>query len=53
MRNVEFYNFKTLNFHDGTVAEKRLKYFLDLRNVVTEELPYDDTLEPKHVGVVT
>jgi hypothetical protein len=52
--NVEFEvsHFKTINFHD-TSGKLCIKYLLDLQNFVTEKLPDDGTLVPKHAGVNT
>jgi len=47
------WSFKTFNFYDESVGEYCLKYLLDLRTFVAEELPGDGTLVPKHVGVGT
>jgi len=44
---------KTFNFYGGSVDELGLKYLLDLRRFVPENLPDNDTLVPKHVGAGT
>lgn len=42
-----------LNFYDGSDGDQRLKYALDMRFFVVDELPDKGTLVPKHVGFGT
>jgi hypothetical protein len=42
--NVEFWYFQTFHFYERSVSEWCLKYLLDLRKFVAEELPDNSTL---------
>jgi hypothetical protein len=53
MCNLEPKHFKPFNYYDESVGEERLKYLLDLRTSLTERLPDDGSLVPKHAGVAT
>jgi hypothetical protein len=43
-------NIERFSFCDGSVNEYCMKYLLDMRNFVSEKIPDDGTLVPKHVG---
>jgi hypothetical protein len=53
MCNLTFHILRLFNFSNGTLGKLCIKHLLDLQNFVTEKLPDDGTLVPKHAGFGT